>query len=119
MAWTEKVDKNCADCGALLVQVCPARKLCYECAKKRNYANRTRYRTVKEKKENGGIVRTPARNPNAKYCKGCIYWGGVYENNACCNYIFAKGHSRPCPPGKDCTEKITGKRYRTPRFADV
>ena len=31
----EKVDKNCEDCGVLLVNVDPHRKLCYECSKKR------------------------------------------------------------------------------------
>ena len=47
---------------------------------------------------------------NAKYCRDCVYWGGEYTNNYCCNYIFCEGHRRPCPPGKDCTEKIIGKR---------
>lgn len=44
-------------------------------------------------------------------CDGCIYmgWCGWYK---CCNYIFIKGESRPCPPGKDCTVKVTRKRKR-------
>ena len=46
MAWTEKVDKPCEDCGALLVQVCPTRKLCYACAKKRQKANNAKTDSV-------------------------------------------------------------------------
>lgn len=113
MAYTEKVDKNCEDCGVLLVQVTPTRRLCYDCARKRQRANKTHYRTVKGKKCKGVTLGTPIPNPNTKYCKGCVYWGGGYKNNACCNYIFCEGHSRPCPPGKDCTEKIIGKRKRS------
>lgn len=40
-------------------------------------------------------------------CKGCVYFFGRAEGNECCNYIFIVGHRRPCPPGKDCTEKRT------------
>jgi hypothetical protein len=53
---------------------------------------------------------TPFRNPNAKYCEGCVYFQG--EITKMCSYIFVKGKSRPCPPGKDCTVKIERKRYR-------
>lgn len=40
-----------------------------------------------------------------KYCAGCVYFYGDYEVNRCCNYIFVSGGKRPCPPGKDCTER--------------
>lgn len=30
---------------------------------------------------------------------------GYYEGSRCCNYIFVQGEKRPCPPGKDCTER--------------
>ena len=52
----------------------------------------------------------PPVKPNP-HCKGCIHcgsmgamWGFIY--------IFNKGHSRPCDPGKDCTVKETRKRKR-------
>jgi hypothetical protein len=38
-----------------------------------------------------------------------VYFMG--EITKCCNYIFIKGHSRPCPPGKACTVKV--KRRKT------
>lgn len=40
-----------------------------------------------------------------KYCVGCVYFYGDYEVNRCCNYIFVREKKRPCPPGKDCTER--------------
>ena len=112
MAYTEKVDKNCEDCGVLLVQVSPGRRLCYDCAKKRQQVKKRPYKKVMPKKKKESEHGTPITNPNAKYCKGCVYWGGGSANNACCNYIFCVGHSRPCPPGKDCTEKVVNKRRR-------
>ena len=119
MPYTTKIDKNCEDCGTLMVSVTPTRRLCYACAKKRQRATKKTYKTVKDKKCDGVLRGTPVQNTNAQYCKGCVYWGGDSENNACCNYIFVKGHRRPCPPGKDCTEKIKGKRYRSARFVEL
>nr|DAQ80227.1 MAG TPA: hypothetical protein [Caudoviricetes sp.] len=40
-----------------------------------------------------------------KHCVGHRYFFGYYEGNRCCNYIFVHGEKRPCPPGKDCTER--------------
>lgn len=37
-------------------------------------------------------------------CDGCRYWYGTYVASRCCNYMFVIGHSRPCPPGWECTE---------------
>ena len=127
MAGREKVDKNCEDCGVLLVNVDPHRKLCFECSRKRARAYqrehqkeyREYYQNYKKKqKEKVGEPAMCVVNPNKKYCKGCVYWGGDYENNYCCNYIFIEGHRRPCPPGKGCTEKTLGKRKRTMEFGE-
>ena len=108
-----KIDKHCEDCGVLMMDVSPIRNLCFDCAKKRRREYTRQHKAVNQKgTANRKTPKTPIVNPNKKYCKGCAYWGGAYEHNACCNYIFAEGHSRPCPPGKGCTEKITGKRLR-------
>lgn len=40
-----------------------------------------------------------------KYCVGCWYFFGYHDGGKCCNYIFVRGKKRPCPPGKDCTER--------------
>ena len=116
MAGTKRIDKPCEDCGVLLVNVVPTRKYCYDCAKKRQKVSKKQYRTVKEKNRKDTVA--PIPNPNSKYCKGCIYWGGAYEGYETCNYIFIKKHRRPCPAGKDCTEKIIGKRMRTMEFGE-
>lgn len=115
MSYTHKVDKNCEDCGALLVQVTPTRRFCYDCARKRARSEQKTYKTIMPKKDKVVIRGTPIPNPNAKYCKGCVYWHGAYEGYEMCNYIFCKDQRRPCPPGKDCTEKTTGKRRRSKR----
>ena len=116
MAGAKKVDKNCEDCGVLMEQVFVTRRLCSDCAKKRQKEQKKTYNVIRQKKQKPVLHGTPIINHNAKYCKDCVYWGGDYVNNACCNYIFCEGHSRPCPPGKDCTVKIKGKRYRSKRF---
>ena len=46
-----------------------------------------------------------------KHCKGCVHLGRV-GGTACCDYIGHNDHSRPCPSGKDCTEKKVAKRKR-------
>lgn len=40
-----------------------------------------------------------------KYCAGRRYFFGYYDGSRCCNYIFVCEKKRPCPPGKDCTER--------------
>lgn len=47
-----------------------------------------------------------------KYCVGCGYFYGYYEGSRCCNYIFVRGEKRPCPPGKDCTERRSKTKNR-------
>lgn len=47
-----------------------------------------------------------------KYCVGCRYFFGYYEGSRCCNYIFIRGGKRPCPPGKDCTERRAKTKNR-------
>ena len=118
MATATRIDKPCEDCGALLVGVFPTRRFCSVCAKKRQQVSKKAYKIIRPKKEKQQVQGSPIINHNAKYCKGCVYWGGDYVNNFCCNYIFCEGHRRPCPPGKDCTVKIKGKRYRSKRFSD-
>lgn len=103
MGSAKRVDKPCEDCGALLVNVVSTRKYCYECARKRQQANKKQYNTVKQKKEKVVLRGTPIQNNNAKYCKGCFYWGGHDESACCCNYLLITDKRRPCSPGKDCT----------------
>ena len=113
MAGIKKIDKNCEDCGTLMVQVSFTKKLCSACAKERQRTwQRAWQKTYKAaiRKEKAVLRSTSIQNPNAQYCEGCIYWGGDYQTNRSCNYIFQTGHRRPCPPGKDCTVKIIGKR---------
>ena len=49
-----------------------------------------------------------AKDPN---CADCFYY-------RCCNidwycsYIFMTGSRRPCPPGKECTVKVSRKVNR-------
>jgi hypothetical protein len=102
-----KKDVICCDCGLLMKNTSESRKRCPECARKRN--NRSK---AQRRHENMDTVPMPSpiRNPNAKYCEGCVYYQG--EITKCCNYIFHKGKSRPCPPGKDCTVRIERKGYR-------
>lgn len=40
----------------------------------------------------------------------CIYNGAIQNDMPCCNYLLAEGHSRGCPPGKDCIRYKTGKK---------
>ena len=49
---------------------------------------------------------------NDPYCKGCIHYLKTGGELRCCHYIFRKGHSRPCDPGKDCTVKETRRRRK-------
>ena len=115
MAGANKIDKHCEDCGVLLVNVVSRRKYCYDCAKIRQRENTRRSKKARQGKETPNIKtpQSPLVNPNKKHCTGCAYWGGAYEHNACCNYIFVEGHSRPCPPGKGCTERVTGNKLRS------
>lgn len=43
------------------------------------------------------------------HCKGCAYLGYAGSGMMCCDYIFKEERRRPCPPGKDCTVKISRK----------
>lgn len=124
MAIRRRIDKVCEGCGVLMTNVPPERKYCYDCVKKRNREYQREYQRqyseVKREKRNekGEKPQKRSVNPNQKYCEGCVYWGGCFKSNYCCNYIFIEGHSRPCPPGKGCTEKIVGKRKRTMDFGE-
>ena len=41
-----------------------------------------------------------------RYCANCIYFGGVDEAVATCNYILRTGKKRPCGAGYGCTVKV-------------
>ena len=115
MANVEKVNKPCEDCGVMMENVAPMRRLCHACRKKRQDVYNAKYRE-EHRAPNTGVKReAPMLNPYAKYCKGCKYWGSNY-GSGCCNYIFIEGHRRPCPTGKDCTEYRKGRR---PRHIDL
>lgn len=44
---------------------------------------------------------------NPKRCRDCVYGWKSY-----CTYILITGHRRPCPPGDECTVRITIKDAR-------
>ena len=48
-----------------------------------------------------------------KHCLGCKYYYCICPELYYCSYIFQEDKRRPCPPGKDCTEK---KRKRKKRY---
>lgn len=46
-----------------------------------------------------------------KRCSTCVYRApGRNDLDYSCDYISITGHSRGCPPGKDCTMYQRGKR---------
>ena len=42
-------------------------------------------------------------------CVGCIYYG---KSTGTCDYILIEDHSRPCPPGPECTVRRTVKEVK-------
>lgn len=44
------------------------------------------------------------------YCDGCIFKGILQSDLRVCNYFLATKIRRPCPAGKGCTVKQTGKK---------
>ena len=111
MAKQRPVDKPCKDCGVLMVAVAPMLQRCPECIKKRNRELQAKKREDQRRYEMRRGHGSPIHNPNEKHCIGCAYW--FCDNNVnSCNYIFVEGHRRPCPPGKDCTEKKPKKKGR-------
>ena len=103
------VNKPCNGCGVMMENVSPLRKYCRSCLEKRINDSKEKYREERKGVKLSRTQGAPTLNPNAKYCKGCWYWGGNSDSSDCCNYIFREGHKRPCPPGKDCTVKKTRK----------
>ena len=47
-----------------------------------------------------------------KKCDGCFYYRSLNNTDWYCTYIFEEGRRRPCPPGAECTVKITKKEWR-------
>ena len=47
-----------------------------------------------------------------KHCIGCHYYAGISDNIYYCSYFVKEDKLRPCPPGKDCTEKISRGSYK-------
>jgi len=102
-------DKLCEECGIIMKNVMPQRRLCSDCMKKhRKRAPVTHHVAFRrgpnsfEKKKKSEPIRPPKPD---EACKGCQYWRGSTPGFYCCNYIFDEGHSRGCPPGKDCTKR--------------
>ena len=46
------------------------------------------------------------------FCRGCIYLAQTGSGDKWCDYIGAEGHCRPCPAGRGCTARRTGKETR-------
>ena len=111
VANNNRVNKPCEDCGEIMENVSPLRRLCCACRKKRADVYNKKYREEHRAPKKEIEYVAPVFNPYAKYCKGCKYWGSNY-GSGCCNYIFIEGHRRPCPPGKGCTEYKRGRRPR-------
>lgn len=52
-------------------------------------------------------------------CKGCGHWRGIYnkenkDKTGACHYLYDTGHSRGCPPGKDCIWR--DERYKAQAY---
>lgn len=46
-----------------------------------------------------------------KECKGCMFRGKTGAESSC-DFMFATGIPRGCPPGKGCTRKVAGKKSK-------
>lgn len=94
-------DKKCLDCGVLMPHVSARRLRCPQCAKtaraKMNRENMRSKRSVTQIEKYSAV---------AKVCDGCAYYFGSYDFDRCCNYIFIRGHKRPCPAGEECTVRV-------------
>ena len=104
-----KKDVICCDCGLLMKSVSASRKRCPECQRKHTLK---RKRDRMREARGTTAVHRQNKNKNKAYCDGCVYFFGYYDINKCCNYIFIKGKQRPCPSGKECTERVERKGYR-------
>lgn len=74
--------------------------------------------TERRPKEKAKKADVPSGSVCDDYCLGCthlteVHWGGVTK---ACYYRINTGKKRPCPAGKDCTEKEIGTRK--PRLID-
>lgn len=49
------------------------------------------------------------------YCKGCAYLGSL-GSGSWCSYSDVVGHTRGCPSGEGCTQKLVGKRLYNPNI---
>ena len=78
--------RACVMCGLLMENVGSQRKYCPQCL---------RFRNAHRGFSKGLVFK-------GNYCSDCRF----FEHGSC-SYIFKVGHSRPCPPGEDCTVKET------------
>lgn len=46
------------------------------------------------------------------WCKNCVFIGFI-GSDRCCDYILITGHSRGCPAGRECTQKVVGKKRKS------
>lgn len=50
------------------------------------------------------------------YCDGCVFLGYANGGLKLCEYLLRTNRRRPCPAGKGCTVKQTGKKKSTWRY---
>lgn len=103
--------KACIDCGLVMENCDISRKRCPECAKAwARFRNNEWKRKARQRANKDIVIPKITKKQSSQYCEGCLYYGGEFEYNKCCNYIFVHGKKRPCPPGKDCTVKVKKSR---------
>lgn len=75
-----------------------------------------RPQTAKQAKELWNYIksRNALEAERMRYCCGCV-WLKSCGAFLCCSHLLDTGKRRPCPPGKDCTEKRTPDGWKYPK----
>lgn len=55
---------------------------------------------------------------NEQACRGCIYSVRYRTNGYYCDYLTRVGKRRPCPGGKECTERKTYRELQQEKSVD-
>lgn len=64
-----------------------------------------------KRKTTQGKTQKKVADPDAEYCKDCVYCGRpIIGNLRPCNYLNVTDKMRPCPAGRGCTVKVGLKR---------
>ena len=50
--------------------------------------------------------------PRSRRCKGCVYGVRMSGDIFYCDYLTRVGKRRPCPPGDECTVRVTTRQQR-------